>query len=59
MKEAGHTECKYNHGILCDDKKPRCDLCAWNPAVDTWRKEKILERITRKKKRGWHSGQTY
>ena len=60
MKDAGHhNECKYNHGILCELKHPMCGGCAWNPDVDAERRQKVRERFTRKKKRGWHSGQAY
>lgn len=34
-------DCKHNKTIMCPENSRHCDKCAWNPAVNKKRLEKV------------------
>lgn len=42
-KDDGRYRCRYNPGIVCEQKDNPCNKCGWNPAVARERSEKIRE----------------
>lgn len=39
-------DCKYNKSIMCPANIRHCDKCAWNPAVNKVRLEKVRREHT-------------